>query len=233
MTVFATGDQLVRAIGERRGDETAHFRNRVRHALAAALLEIEEATGLGCDSIGLNCWMTSWWLRHLAPYRVRKWVPRWLKRRVPKPRLHRVERLRLSGWPRRSHVGWTRDKGIIGLCWRERCDVGLNCFEEYAELLAFDDAGRPQGVSCTKEHWDTEVPEEVKLGLTYEEFKQIAGKYGAVVVTPMFVDDEFVGVVTLDVPWGDHYAKLWTERVRRALGDAAEYAVDPLIPANA
>ena len=118
-----------------------------------------------------------------------------------------------------SRIHWTFQKGAIGQCWKLRQTIGFDCWQNYTPLLSFDDDGNPCGPGIDARDWPTVRP-EVRLGLNLG-FGQIAGNYGTVIVSPMYGGDRWIGCITVDVPWGDHYQTLWRHSVRKALSDAA------------
>lgn len=216
--LLAGSEEAAKAIAmkKEKGEDT--FTRNVYTALGAALVNVSSATGLGCEQLGLSCFLVPTWFRRVFPYRLRKFavrwlLPRWLAEPVANraaPALRRVVRLRLSGYPAESAIEWTRGKGVVGKCWRNRHDVEVNSYQLYKDLL-----------TCSREEWDN-LHSNITLGLDYNEFKRIRGKYGAVVVSPIIFDDhEFVGCITLDTPFDDYWDAVWTDDVREVLGNTA------------
>jgi len=221
-------------------------RSGIREYLFAALLTIEQESEISCGALGLNLWLIPrWW--QLLPrwarrtalwvgHQIRKvmgrvrhpirgdqeWISRTGSALPPRryPRLRRIERVRLAERAP-CRVRWTFKKGAIGECWSERKQIGFNCWEKYGDFLTYDQKHRPIGVDINGTEW-AELGSDIRLGLTFREFGEIAGKYGAVIVTPLYLAGKrWLGCITLDVAWGDHYDHLWCGAVLDALADAA------------
>lgn len=88
----------------------------------------------------------------LAAYRVERlgWWP-WGRR------LRRVHRVCARRRPVTTNIRWRPGKGIIGACVARRQVVASDLRELYQGLG-----------SLTKPEWDTQVPDDVRLGLSYE-----------------------------------------------------------------
>jgi hypothetical protein len=100
----------------------------------------------------------------------------------------RAAKMRLGPVPS-SGIIWTEGKGIIGRCWATRAPVCADLESHFAPYL---------GSSRTE--WEA-LPAETRFGLTYEDFRRLAGKYGIVAAVPIIdARDTYVGCVTADTP---------------------------------
>ena len=123
----------------------------------------------------------------LAIYRVRR---RWPAR----PRLVRQYRAKAARRLATSSVTWRPDKGVIGECVRRGEVLGIDLVDLY------DGLGSP-----TAADWPS-APADVRMGLRYQEYLDLTGKYEVVVAVPI-IDDHgrrtrVVGCVALDGPHG-------------------------------
>ena len=148
-------------------------------SLTAAAWAIVDQVGGGLDFRDLG----------VAVYRVgRLW---WWPFRLRLLRLHRV---RASRRPTASHVDWRPGKGVIGTCVARGEVVAVDLAQMYRDL------GHPTGAE-----WPS-VPEEIRLGLSYEEYLDVRGKYGVVIASPLIEDSgtssTIAGCVALDGPEG-------------------------------
>jgi hypothetical protein len=128
-------------------------------------------------------------------------------------RLRRVHRVRASRRPVSSDVAWRPGKGAIGACVVRGEVVAVDLAQMYADL------GEP-----TEEEW-LRVPDDIRLGLSYEEYLNVRDKYAVVVATPVIDDSgsrsRVVGCVALDAPAG-RLADLTTEEVLGLLNFASQ-----------
>lgn len=217
--VLAGAGLVASAFAKRREEASEAFKSHVRDASGAALISLQALTGLPFEKIGLSTYLTPWWYRTFLPQRLRLAIIRLgrkvfgSRRTLFSPKLRRVERFRLGGGLP-SAIKWTYGRGVVGLCWEKSMVVSFDSFKHYGSLL-----------NCTQVDWEETVGEEVKMGMSFAEFERIRGKYGAVVAAPMLTldDNDFLGCVSMDVPWGDHYSKVATPAVNEVLVDAAEY----------
>lgn len=85
----------------------------------------------------------------------------------------RIARVRLESTPRPSTVIWTKNKGILGQCWREGRDKSLDHKEFYA----------PYQHITTKDEWKR-LPDDVRMGLKFRDFIDIRD-FGFVLASPM------------------------------------------------
>jgi hypothetical protein len=125
----------------------------------------------------------------IAAYRAER--SRW---RPWRTELRRVHRVRASRRPVSSDVDWRPGKGVIGTCVSKGEVVAVDMARLYADL------GEPSAAE-----WE-QVPEDTRLGLSYEEYLDLRDKYAVVVATPI-VDDtgprsRVAGCVALDGPEG-------------------------------
>ena len=113
----------------------------------------------------------------------------------PFHRLRRVARERVKDEPGPSGITWTRGKGVVGRCWAQGRMQVVDVDDLWSSYL-----------DCDEPTWEL-APEDVRMELTFAEFQRIRGKYGTVVAAPVFDEDEnMIGCVTLDAPFGHHDA---------------------------
>lgn len=215
--VFAGYEWLFGAHRARQAALTRH----VRDAQLAALFEISKLTKIPHAKLGLCCYVVPrWFLVLTPPRRLRSTVVRRLRKhpglqgRLPKgPTLKRLDRLRPHGL-NETAIPWSFGKGVIGLCWKSRKDVVLDFTKAYAPYI-----------DCDRTGW-ARAPDNVRLGLTFDEFDRIRGKYGVVIASPILDGEEFIGCVTVDTSFDTdypYYDRLWTRGVREILGNTATY----------
>jgi hypothetical protein len=70
-------------------------------------------------------------------------------------------------------VVWRPGKGVIGLCVVEGRDIGFDVSELDARLAG-----------VTRAEWST-LPEDARLGLSFDEWELLRDKYGVIVATPI------------------------------------------------
>ncbi|MCU1499425.1 MAG: hypothetical protein JWM47_3378, partial [Acidimicrobiales bacterium] len=151
-------------------------------AIRVALKLVATRSGIEFDRLGFNCLILPAWYRRLMRRSVRKRLFGWLSeerrsRLGERPRLRSAQKFRVQQDPPHSGIQWTRQKGVIGQCWRDRQVVGLDVRKRYEPYL---------GLSRTE--WEANTPPSVKLGLSHGEWKLVADKYSAVLVAPIFVN---------------------------------------------
>lgn len=176
--VLAVGSTTGSAVGEYRARRLGARREFADRVLTGTLWAIVDATGLDYRALGL------------AAYRVRRvrWCP-WRKE------LGRVSRVRSPYRLVASGIAWTPGKGVVGACVAQQQVLAK-------DLSLIDAAIWP----CTEAEWDTVVPPDVRLGLTFAEYLEIRGKYDVVVAAPILDTSasttRAVGCVALDGPAG-------------------------------
>lgn len=143
----------------------------------------------------------------MAAYRTSRSRWPWRQRLV---RLHRV---RASRRPVTSDMSWRPGKGVIGACVAQGQVVAIDLRELYGELGEIGQA-----------EWD-HLPDDVAMGLTWQEFRGVREKYDVVVASPILEETadrtQVRGVVALDGP-PDSLDLLSQDKVIRQLGDAAK-----------
>jgi hypothetical protein len=114
----------------------------------------------------------------------------WGKRRY----LKNIGRERVEDYPGPSSIKWTKGKGVLGKAWQE----------ERAQIIDVGKIDARHG-KCSEEQW-LKVRDDTRMGLSYQEYCKIRGKYGTVVVAPMFDprNSKVIGFVSLDAPVGVH-----------------------------
>lgn len=201
--VLAAGSTIASAVAEWRRRQLGARREQAEILLTATLwavvdLSAQSTTG-AVDYRDLG----------IAAYRVRR--IRW---RSGQERLDRVHRVRARHRPASSRIDWAPGKGVIGVCVQRGEQVAQDVGAIGAALWP-----------CTQEEWDTIVPADAKLGLTYQEFVDVHAKYEVVVATPIIDDastsSRVVGCVALDGPEGS-LATLTAQPVLDQLDAAAQ-----------
>lgn len=140
-------------------------------------------------------------------------VYRLQQRRWRDPVLRRVHLVRARNRPAASGISWRPGLGVIGRC----VQTGQVEFQDFsllsdnAELQAADD-------------W-AELPSDVTLGLSWDQFTAARGKYGTIVAAPITASgttgSTVVGCVALDGPPGREAELSGTAIVNR-MGEAAD-----------
>lgn len=197
--VLAAASTIGGAWAEWRAQRLGARRELADFQLTAALWAIVDQVGGSLDFRDLG----------LAAYRVRR--PWW---RPWQQELQRVHRVRARRRPVTSDIVWRPGKGVVGLCVTQHQVVATDLTQLYAGL------GTP-----TRLDWDTRVPDDVRLGLTYDEFLEVHHKYDVVVASPI-IDDSgrsstVRGCVVLDGPDG-YFAELTADEVLGLLDSAAQ-----------
>lgn len=110
--------------------------------------------------------------------------------------LKNIGRERVEDVPGPSSVTWTKGKGVLGRAW----------LEERAQIVDVGKIDARHG-RCTAEQW-AKVRDDTRMGLSFDEYRKVRGKYGTVVVAPMFDprNSKVIGFVSLDAPSGVHPA---------------------------
>lgn len=128
-------------------------------------------------------------------------------------RLERIARDRAARRPTASGVVWRPGKGVVGACVATGAEVGLDIDTDSAPWADVPERDWPQ------------VPDYVRAGLEWSEFRALQGKYFVVLATPILdsavAGTSVLGALAVDGPAGS-YEQLWTPDVRSALADAAE-----------
>lgn len=199
------------AAWRRRRDAALH--ERVSFVLRSVAYTVQDLTDLDTRELGLALYLL----------RADRWPPGAALanllgallpgRRADRLRLVRVVRERASRRPTASGVIWRPGKGVIGLCVSTGEVVGQ-------DVAALTGAWR----AVPRERWQA-VPESVRDGFSWGEFRSLAGKYGSVLAAPLIQDaatgSEVIGCVSLDGP-DSSFGLLWTPDVRSALAQAAD-----------
>jgi hypothetical protein len=179
------------AVTRARDQRTAQFERAVSEALRSALVQIVEQTEIEWTEIGLNALLVR---TSKLPWR--------------KPHLERVGRERIKSHPTASTVHWVRGKGVIGQCWDQGTDIGVDLTDAFAGLS-----------TGTEEEWSSLAAEDT-FGLTFSDYTQTK-EHGAVVATPIqSATTSVIGVVSVDGPHGS-FERLFSEPTREAIGAAA------------
>ena len=197
-TALAALATIGAAWGEWRGLRLAARRELADVQLAATAWAIVDQVSSGLDFRDIG----------IAVYRSER--DRW---RPGHRRLRRLHRVRASRRPVTSSIRWQPGKGVIGSCVAQGEVVAVDLTQMYRDL------GDPSAGE-----WAT-VPDDVRLGLSYEEYQDARDKYAVVVASPVIDDSgtsaQVVGCVALDGPEG-RFADLTTDEVLGLLNSAAQ-----------
>jgi hypothetical protein len=172
---------------------------KIGDALRTAMYSISEQTKISPRRLGVALYVVE----------RDRWPSLGLGRPRRRERLVRVFRDRSRERRGSASTVWRPGKGVIGRCVKNGKDEWLDITQEWDFYKGY-----------TKEQWDA-LPDDARLGLTYEEFVRHEGRHGFVLATPVLVDHGVVGCVALDGPPGSA-AKLSTAAVRGELGAAAD-----------
>jgi len=174
VALFGPGEIAVRTLGEWMGSVTYARCQHMEEPTKACIVGLAQLTSIPLTRIGITVFVV-----------IRTRLHPWLG--VQK----RVVRVRLESNPAPTSVVWTKKKGILGQCWTERHDVGLDHPAHFASFM-----------QCTKEQWK-QAPESVKMHLTYNDFRQIR-EFGYVLACPMIdlTNGRYCGCFVVQVPGG-------------------------------
>ncbi|NHC14188.1 hypothetical protein [Motilibacter deserti] len=200
--LLSAGSTSAAAVQEWRTRRLGARRERAEQLLTAAAWAVADATGLDYRDLGA------------AAYRLERPGLLRLVGAGRRERLRRVHRLRPRHRLGASGIDWRPGVGVVGSCVAMRQVVAQDLDAVYRALLP-----------CTREEWETLVPEAVRQGLTYDEFVDVRDKYAVVVATPV-VDDSspvprVVGCLSLDGPAGS-FESLTSPEVLAVLDSAAQ-----------
>jgi hypothetical protein len=174
-------------------EQTRAFRESARAALAGAYLELV-AQGASPTALGLHAYI----VRHrpIPPFR---------------PHLLRVAKVRLGSAPPGSGIVWTQGKGVIGRCWVEDKAIVMDSAAAYAPFM-----------TVSREEWQRQVPADVRLNLTFGEFKRIRGRYASVIAVPVRDRTGAVrGCVVADILRDAPGRVLFDDKAQATLAEAA------------
>lgn len=184
------------AVREYRGRGATDRREQLGFALRQLAFTVAELTSLDVRELGL------------AVYVVRRERPFWWRKR-----LDRAARERSVNRPSTSRVVWRPGKGVIGRCVAAGTDVAQDV---QADTSPWRDADQ--------DDWDLRIPDDVKAGFSFDEFRFMLGRYHVVVATPVLDDSgvrtRIVGCLALDGPSGT-FDLLAADDVRAAMGRVA------------
>lgn len=187
---------IIAAVAEFRARRGQLIADKTLFRLRSLAFAVQDITEIDVRELGLACYL----LRPRKPWRWR-------------PTLARVARDRAEHRPVVSGIRWRPGKGVIGRCVVEGAAIGTDLAADQADYTAVSEAD-----------WRSKrVPENVVLGLGYEEFIKVRGKFHTVIAVPM-IDagtGTVVGCVALDGPKGS-LDRLWIDDVRNALTQGAD-----------
>jgi len=198
LTVFAGYESLAGLYASRRKEREKAL-DAARTIVRASFLQIVENPGLDWKKVGLHVFQVVKRRRRLLlRYEVQE----------------EIARFQLSA-KKLPSIRFTKDKGVIGRCWREVDKVTFNSHAEFSTL-------RDLEIERCREAFGT-LPEASRGGLTFAEFWSSRNDYGAIVAVPIISDDaarKYLGCVSCDAE-GDSYAYLASDRIFRALEECA------------
>lgn len=178
VAVVAVLSSVTAALGDYRRKRRAAVDQDADRALTAALwaiVDLLEASGRRIDYRDLS----------LSVYRLRT-------RMLRPPELRRVHMLRARNRPEASGIRWSPGVGAIGTCVR----TGRLVAQDFAALSDSPDLR-------TAADW-LMLPDEIRLGLSWEQFSAARGKYGTVVAAAVTEDrpegSAIIGCIALDGP---------------------------------
>ena len=127
------------------------------------------------------------------------------------PVLVRKARARLSNATPSPHSGWEKGKGVVGQCWKRQTDVSLDLTD-------------PQLQNCSEDKWN-ERPSDLRMGLTYNEFRETTRHFKAIFASPIVSREDFVGCVSLNIDRESEvpFDAMWTDNVKRVLRRTAGF----------
>ena len=121
---------------------------------------------------------------------------------VAEPVLVRKARVRLSQATPSPHSGWAKGIGVVGQCWEQQAEIIL-------------DLTNPQLQNCSEDNWN-ELDSELRMGLTYNEFRETTHYFKAIFAVPIVSEQEFIGCVSLNIDRDSKvpFNTLWTDNVK-------------------
>lgn len=189
-------------------ERTLGFRRKVENHLQAILVTLGESSQIKTpwSEIGLHAWLIPASYRMITPrYGVRRHAPKKLREYMRRPQmtpaLKRRGKLRMKGHQTPTGIDWRRGRGAIGKCWDTKKPVFFNNERDYAPYWN-DEAA-----------WNN-APDDITMNLRFSELGRLEGRYGDVVVYPIFkarneADEhpEVVGCIAFDTPAGKHESR--------------------------
>jgi hypothetical protein len=103
----------------------------------------------------------------------------------------RVTRLRMKSYPRPTAVVWTKNKGLLGRCWRERHDVHQDV-SAYFEPLSHH---LPPGEDVTKAQWKA-WPKDKRMKLSFNDYLALR-HFGYSHASPIMKDGRYRGCLVV------------------------------------
>lgn len=186
-------DSSLSAIGQYRAPRTAVRQHQAAQILWVALHDIARHAGIDPLELGIAAYQRQRRLRSLPPFA---------------DRLRSIYRERPRHRQGSAQVTWAPGKGVLGYA---VADGDFNVLDVAAAWAPY------QG--CSELDWKR-APDDVRLGLSYEEFKRLDGMYGTVAAMPILDSDgKPRGCVVVDAPAGNDVALRGTD-VATAFGDA-------------
>jgi len=191
VAVFGPGEIAFRAIGEFLGDVSYATRLNLEEPTKACVVGLSKLTPIPVTKIGITVFVVRRTRTHL-------WTG--VQRRVV--------RVRLESNPTPTHIHWTKKKGLLGECWRERQDAKLNHPKHFGPYMKYD-----------KKQWK-DLPQDCKMHLTFKDFTQIR-PFGFVLASPLISNDgRYRGCMVVQVP-GDSEEDLVNEEAMELVHSSA------------
>jgi hypothetical protein len=178
VAVVAVLSSVTTAIGDYRRQRRIAATQDAEQALTAALwaiVDLLEASGVPIDYRDLS----------LSVYRLHRRTGR-------RSSLRRVHMLRARNRPEASGIRWKPGLGVIGTCVQQ----GRLVAQDFAAISDLPDLR-------TEADWAT-LPDDVRLGLSWDQFSAARGKYGTIVAAPVYAPGKrgsvITGCIALDGP---------------------------------
>jgi hypothetical protein len=169
IAVGGVAESVYRLVIETWGSISYDRRLVAEDNLKGLLVSLDEETNIPWTEIGLTAFIVRWRLMH------------------PFGRVQvRVARLRMKTMPRPTSVLWTRKKGVLGRCWRNRRDEDIDHQVRYGAHM-----------NCTKEQW-RQLGQDIREHLTYDDFLAIRD-FGYVLACPILTDGRYRGCLVIQV----------------------------------
>lgn len=172
VALFGPGQIAYRALAEWFGEVAYETRLAMEEPAKACVVGITKITSIPFTDVGVTVFIVLKSRDH--PIRGIQ------KRQV---------RVRMESNPAPTTVRWTKDKGLLGECWRERRDASRDHSQFFDGYM-----------NCSETDWE-KVPDKIRQGLTYGDYQQIR-MFEFVLATPMIdpSNGAYRGCLVIQVP---------------------------------
>ena len=106
--------------------------------------------------------------------------------------LHKVGRQNLSSRLATESIEYTKGKGVVGQCWKEKESFTVDCLEEYSHIT-------------TKDEWNS-LKKKERRGLTWAEYER-SKHCGVIHAIPILRGKRLQGCVSADLRFGKYFFK--------------------------